>query len=83
MKQLFITEKRAISTIAYEIAKDWKQVNFAAKPYLQAMFSLNTVQDQYGMDDARNIVVYFLSNAASWKGETAKRIKAELKAMVK
>jgi hypothetical protein len=28
-------------------------------------------------------VLYFLSNASSWRGEVAKAIKAELKAMVK
>jgi hypothetical protein len=28
-------------------------------------------------------VRYFLANATSWKGETARAIKAELKAMLK
>lgn len=72
---------RSISDIASEISKDWKQPNYAAKPYLQAMFSLDKMQDDYGQDSAVSVVSYFLSNASQWKGETAKRIKAELKAM--
>jgi hypothetical protein len=78
------TEKRSLSTIATEIRKDWgSKVNYAAKPYLSAMAGLDSIDDQYGYDDARGIVLYFLSNASSWRGETAKRIKAELKALAK
>ena len=78
------TEKRSLSTIAAEIRKDWgSKVNFAAKPYLSAMAGLDSITDQYGYDDARSIVLYFLSNAKSWRGETAKRVKAELKALAK
>ena len=72
---------RSINVIANEVRKDWKNVNFAAQPYLDAMYSLDTTKDQYGCDSALSIVSYFLANAQTWKGETAKRIKAELKAM--
>jgi hypothetical protein len=34
-------------------------------------------------DGAETIVRYFLSNASTWRGEDAKRIKAELKSMLK
>ena len=84
MTTLTQTEKRSLSTIAAEIRKDWgSKVNFAAKPYLSAMAGLDSITDQYGYDDARSIVLYFLSNASSWRGDTAKRVKAELKAMAK
>ena len=73
------TQSRSISTIAYEIRKEWKNVNFAAKPYLEAMYQLNSIDDKYGFDDAKSIVLYFLSNAASFRGPKAKEIKAELK----
>ena len=73
---------RSLSAIASQISKNWKPVNFAAVPYLQAMYSLDTLADSYGADDARSIVLYFLCNAGSWKGETAKAVKAELKAML-
>lgn len=74
---------RPLSEIAREIRKDWgAKVNFAAKPYLEAMLSLDTIQDKYGYDDGDSIVRYFLVNANTWRGETAKRVKAELKAML-
>lgn len=72
---------RPLSVIAAEIRKDWKNVNYAAKPYLDAMSSLNSINDSYGMDSGKSIVLYFLSNASSWRGEVAKRVKAELKKM--
>ena len=74
---------RPIREIAQEISADWTNVHYAARPYLDAMHSLNSIEDRYGMDDAAGIVDYFLSNARSWKGETAKRIKKELKKMVR
>jgi len=77
------TTVRPIYTIAAEIRKSWTKVNFGAKPYLDAMDSLDKVSDSYGMDSAKSIVLYFLSNATTWRGEDAKRIKTELKAMVK
>ena len=76
---------RSISTIAREIQADWskigKGVNYAAKPYLDAMKSLDKISDDYGADTGKSVVLYFLSNASSYRGETAKRLKAELKAM--
>ena len=48
-------------------------------PYLGAMFSLDKITDPYGADSGKSIVLYFLSNATTWRGETAKRVKAELK----
>lgn len=71
--------KRKISMIRLEIIKDWKKVNYGAKPYLDAMEFLNSIEDNYYADSARTIVSYFLSNARSWTGEVAKRIKKELK----
>lgn len=75
------TTVRPLYEIAREIKQDWKAVNYGAKPYLEAMYSLDSINDKYGMDSAKSIVLYFLSNAGTWRGETAKRIKAELKKM--
>lgn len=69
-----------ISQLAREIKKDWKKVNYGAVPYLQAMLSLESVDDKYGCEDGKGIVLYFLSNAGTWRGEVAKVMKAELKA---
>jgi hypothetical protein len=74
---------RSIAAIAQEIRRDWTKPYFGAVPYLQAMFSLDDITDDYGADSGKSIVLYFLSNASTWKGETARRIKAELKAMAK
>lgn len=75
--------KRNLSEIAQEIKRDWKPVNYAARPYLWAMSGFSTVDDTFGFDSARSVVLYFLSNASSWRGEVAKRVKAELKAHLK
>ena len=56
---------------------------FAAAPYLDAMESLDSVEDMFFFDSGYEIVGRFLSNAKTWKGETAKRIKAELRSMIK
>ena len=74
---------RPLYEIAAEIRKDWKQVYFGAKPYLDAMSSLDSINDPYGMDSGKSIVLYFLCNASTWRGEVAKRVKLELKAMSK
>jgi len=73
---------RPLHEIAREIRRDWgAKVNYAAKPYLEAMSCLDSIRDNYYDDSARSVVAYFLANASTWRGETAKRIKAELKAM--
>lgn len=77
------TTTRPLYEIAAEIHKDWSPVGFGAKPYLDAMRSLDTMSDDYYADSASSVVAYFLSNAATWRGETARRVKAELKAMLK
>jgi hypothetical protein len=74
---------RPLSTIAREIYSDWKPVHPYAKDYLNAMSTLEKISDNYIMDSGYSIVAYFLSNASSWRGETAKRIKAELNSMLK
>lgn len=72
---------RPLYEIASEIRKDWSPVNYAAKPYLDAMRELSSINDDYYADSGRSVVLYFLSNAASWRGENARRIKAELKSL--
>ena len=74
---------RSLSTIAMEIRNNWKPVNYAAKPYLDAMRDLDSIDDMYMMDSARDIVLRFLCNAQTWRGEVAKRIKKELNQMLK
>ena len=70
---------RPLSVIAEEIQRDWKNIYFGAVPYLDAMLTLNSINENYFCDSAKSIVLYFLANANPWRGETARRIKAELK----
>ena len=75
-------QNRPLYEIARDIRKDWKNAYFGAKPYLDAMATLDSINDNYGWDSADSIIRYFLANASTWRGETAKKIKKELKAMV-
>ncbi len=75
------TTVRPLHVIADEIAADWHPVYFGAVPYLAAMRTLDGIDGAYGYDDADDIVLYFLSNAGTWRGDTARRVKAELKAL--
>ena len=74
---------RSLNHIAYEISKDWRKPYFGAVPYIKAMQSLDTIEDKYGLDDARDIVARFLCNAATWRGPVARAVKAELNAMLR
>ena len=74
---------RPIYEIAADIRKDWNNVWFGAKPYLNAMFSLDSIDDNYLFDSGRSVVLYFLSNARTWKGPKAREIKLELNRMLK
>ena len=73
---------RMLSFIARDIRMTWSRVYFGAVPYLDAMSTLDSMTSKYGEDSARSIVAYFLANAGAWRGDDARRIKAELKAML-
>jgi hypothetical protein len=79
-------KKRTIREVAKEIVEDWiltgKSFPHAA-PYLEAMLCVEKPTDLYGAEEARGIVQYFLSNVESWRGEVARKIKAELREIVK
>jgi len=67
-----------VCELASEISKDWKSPYFGAVPYLDAMFSLDSIEDKYIADDGRSVVLYFLANAQTWRGSVARGVKAEL-----
>lgn len=70
---------RPLYVIAQDIKTNWPNVNYAAKPYLEAMATLESIEQKYYYDTGRSIVLYFLANANTWKGEVAREIKKELK----
>lgn len=74
---------RPLYEIAADIRQDWRNVNLAAVPYLEAMGELSSINDKYGADSGKSIVSYFLVNASGWRGPVAKTIKSELNAMLK
>ncbi len=74
------TATRPLYQIAADIRKDWgAKMYFGARPYVQAMGALSSINDDYGMDSAKSIVLYFLANAGTWRGDKAREVKAELK----
>ena len=78
--------KRTLSAIATEaLSCDTLKGNARAwaGAYLEPMTTLETVHDTYGQDSARIIVAYALSNLSAWRGDDARRIKAELNAHLK
>ncbi len=74
---------RPISSIAKEITWNWRNVYFGAVPYLDAMMSLDSIDEMYFQDSAKSVVLYFLANASTWRGDIARRIKKELNELVK
>jgi hypothetical protein len=71
-----------IAAIAAIITKDWKNVHYSAHPYLVAMRYLHNLSDMYGAEPAEQVIQYFLMNATTWRGETARAVKSRLKELL-
>ena len=56
---------RPLNAIAAEIITNWRKPYFGAVPYLQAMSTLDDINQPYGYDSGESIVRYFLCNATS------------------
>jgi len=74
---------RTLREIAAEIYTDWKRPYFGAVPYMKAMHQLESINDNYIADSGKTVVNYFLANAGTWRGDVARRIKKELKDMLR
>ena len=85
--QAIASDKKAqdisISEIAYAIEKDWKNISIYAKDYLNAMKQIRSIDESFYADSAKSVVMYFLANASSYRGESARVYKDLLKKMVK
>ena len=85
--------KRTFSVIAFEVLHLWKtkygkDLPWSLKcalPYLEAMLECDTTNkdEAYYAETVESVVIYFLANITNWRGDDAKRIKAELKSMLK
>jgi len=78
-----VNERVTVSEIAHAIAKDWKNVSPYAADYLNAMKEIRDIEGSYYADSAKSVVLYFLANAGSYRGESARAYKDLLKNMVK
>lgn len=76
---------RPLHEIAREI--EWECSDKAwyvyAEAYVTPMKSLTSMSDNFYADSADSIVRYALSNLTSWRGDSARRVKAELNGMLK
>jgi hypothetical protein len=70
---------RPLAAIARDIKRTWPKPYFGAVPYITAMSQLDAVTDTYVSESGKSVVLYFLANASTWRGEDAQRIKKELK----
>jgi hypothetical protein len=74
----------SISQIARAIQNDCgDKMPRGASPYVQAMLTMEKASDSFGLDDGESIINYALCNLQSWRGQTARDCKAELKRRVK
>ena len=76
-------ERASLGQLANMIQDDLdeqgKKLYFGAVPYIDALSTMDSMDDRYGADSAQSIVAYTLSNLSTYKGAKARAIKAELK----
>jgi hypothetical protein len=77
---------RPIGAVMAEIRADYerrgKPIYFAAKPYVLSLAQVGTTDlgARYFDDDIEGMVIRLLGNLSTWRGETATRVKTELRA---
>jgi hypothetical protein len=78
-----LNELVTVSEIAHAIANDWQNVNPYAVDYLNAMKQIRSVNESYYAESAHSVILYFLANAGTYRGENARTYKALLKDLLK
>lgn len=77
------TGPRPIKDIVADIFTEWgakvQTVGYAAKPYLDALATVETAEEMYGADKAEHLLRYLLSNLTQFKGQRARELKEELR----
>ena len=74
---------RPIHEIAMEIKSLWPNVSLKAAIYLEAMMYYGDADEYHEGTSARSVIIQFLSNARTWEGDRARKIKHELRWMAK
>lgn len=76
---------KPLNQIAAEILVNWRENpssashRIYARPYVEAMLSMRTCEDMYGLEYGDMIVARALDNLAQWRGPKAREIKQLLK----
>jgi hypothetical protein len=78
-----MAQHRSLSEIAAEITADWTALHGAAQPHIDAMSELRSANDRYAFETGSDVIQGFLINAQTWKGPVARRVKLELKVILK
>jgi len=74
---------RSLKVIGTEIRADWRRVSEYAEEQLQGIEACENLSSRWLTGTGTDAVLGFLSNAHHWRGETARRIKSELRAMLR
>jgi len=69
--------------ISRDLQSQGKEVPYNLVPYLDALRQMDSADDVYGVESGKSIIAYALSNMTSYKGPTARAVKAELKSRMK
>ena len=74
---------RTLRAIAKEIRSDWRVINnAAARDALKCMDEMGQITEPFVTDpNGYSVVGAFLTHSVGWRGETARRIKKELRTM--
>lgn len=68
-----------VCDIAQMIINKGIKIPAYVRPYLEAMLSMQTINDAFGLDSGRSIVLYFLANAQYMRGDFMHAVKDELR----
>mgnify|MGYP003651532036 CR=1 FL=1 len=87
-RPIYIIAREIIADMVFQAINakkpiSWKRKYPYAAPYVEAMRELDSINDNYYLDSGSEIVNRFLCNAIQWRGDNAKLLKAELKAIAK
>jgi len=72
-----ILKEQTTNELGRLISRDWQNPFYGAVPYIKALKEL--VDGKYYLDDEKTIILYFLSNANTWRGPIAREVKKELR----
>jgi len=74
---------RTLKEISKEIRGDWRKINnTSAREALKCMDRMGQISEPFLAErNGHSVVGTFLTHSVGWRGETARRIKKELRTM--